>query len=869
MEAFHTFSVQKALERLASSNTGLTAEEVKIRQQTYGLNTLPLKRVLHLYEVFFSQFKSPIIFILLAASIVTLAIGSYADSYFIMSVLLLNAAIGTYQEYTAAIKAEGLKKVIKTVAQVIRDGKVSEVESAYLTVGDIVKVESGTKIPADLRLISSKNLSVNESMLTGEPIEVQKDADFMTDEIRLSIAERMNMLFAGSYVASGRAEGVVTAIATETEIGKIAEMLASGEEGKAPLAIRMERLSMTIAKAVAVVVVLLFAIGVMRGMGLYELFFFSVALAVSAIPEGLPVAITVALTSASLVMSKRNVIVRKLSAIEALGSCTLIASDKTGTLTKNQLSVEYFIPNRDDHDDNAELVHVTRLASILCSEMKIEDDTDTLNIIGDQVDVALARHAISEDEAYLLAHKNHVKFDEIPYESKNRYSAVQVEHDNRRYEFVKGSPETVLEFCNVTDEEKQKLLADVDNWAKKGYRNIALAYKIEVRKKIELENFVYLGFMAIIDPVREESKAAVATAKAAGVKTVMVTGDHPNTALCIAQQLGIAENEDEVIEGKALSAWQARGSDPKEIVGKKVFSRVSAEQKKAIVEAFQKKGHFVAVTGDGVNDAPALKFANIGIAMGRSGTDVARSSADLILTDDNYASIINGIEEGRRAYDNIRKVVYLLVSTGFAEIVLVMLAFLSGLPLPLLPVQLLWLNLVTNGLQDVMLGLEKAEPGILKRKPRPPSERLFNPVMTRRVIVGGLYIALMAFVVFTVLLEMGYSEFSARNGTLLLMVLFENVHVFNARSEYHFLHVISYRNSLLLIVLVLMTQLLHIGCMYLPFMQGLLAVEPVSFKMWLTLLGIALGLMVVMELEKFLRKRSAAASRGQAGSFSV
>ncbi len=853
---FFTTSIDQTVEILKTNTHGLNEDEVQKRHLKYGLNRLPQKRALHLYEIFFMQFKSPIIYILLVAAIVTVFIEEYVDGAFIMAVLLLNAIIGTYQEYSAAIKAQGLKKAIKTVVRVVRDGSVKELDSEDLTIGDIVRLESGSKIPSDLRLISSISLMVNESLLTGESLEVLKDASFISAETDLPIAERKNMLYAGSYVESGRAEGVVSAIGKETEIGKIAVMLASSEEGKAPLAIRMEKLSLSLAKAVGVVIAVLFAIGLMKGMGMYELFFFSVALAVSAIPEGLPVAITVALTSASQVMSKRNVIVRKLSAIEALGSCTLIASDKTGTLTQNRLSVEHFIPKREDYEDNCDLVHITRLASVLCNELKIEQDVDAIKYIGDQVDVALARHAITADEAYVLAVNEHVRLDEIPYEPENRYSAVQVRQGDDTYEFLKGSPETVLDFCDVSEDEKQRLLEEVNSWAMKGYRNIALAYKMDVGEKIALSDFTYLGFMAIIDPIREESKEAVAAAKEAGIDTVMVTGDHPNTAYYIAQQLGIAKSEDEVIEGAALAAWCAGDKDPKLIADKRVFSRVSPEQKKSIVQAFQKLGHFVAVTGDGVNDAPALKFANIGIAMGKSGTDIARSSADLILTDDNFASIVNGIEEGRRAYDNIRKVIYLLVSTGFAEIILVMLAFISGLPLPLLPVQLLWLNLVTNGLEDVMLGLEKAEPGILKRKPRPPSEPIFNPVMLRRIVVGGLYIALMSYIVFVALLQMGYSEFSARNVTLLLMVLFENVHVFNARSENNFLTKIKYRSSLFLIVWVLFTQLLHIACMYIPMMQNVLAVEPVSLSMWLTLFGIALGLVVVMELDKWLRLRS-------------
>jgi magnesium-transporting ATPase (P-type) len=431
-----------------------------------------------------------------------------------------------------------------------------------------------------------------------------------------------------------------------------------------------------------------------------------------------------------------------------------------------------------------------------------------------------------------------------------------MELDDTIYQFSKGSPETVLEHCSLTEEEKKDILKDVDAWALKGYRTIALAYKESSDESaINLKNFTYLGFVAIIDPVREESPHAIQKAQEAGIKVVMITGDHPNTALSISQELGIASTKEEVMSEKELLAWEDNGSKAEDLKDKSVFSRVTPAQKMKIVMAYQSLGHYVAVTGDGVNDAPALRHANIGVAMGKSGTDIAKASSDLILTDDNFASIVNGIEEGRRAHDNIRKVIYLLISTGFAELVLVMLSFISGMPLPLLPVQLLWLNLVTNGIQDVMLGFEKAEPGLLKRDPRSPKEPIFNRLMLRRIVVGGLYIGIVSFILFYFLLQGGESVESARNIVLLLMVLFENVHVFNSRTEINYLHKIGYRSSMLLILLVIFTQILHLSCMHIPFMQTVLSTQPVTFDIWLELAIIAVGLVIVMEFDKWITFR--------------
>ena len=860
---FHTKDIEETFSILETGTSGLTSEEVKERQAKHGRNILPSKPDMTLFKHFLQQFKSPIIYVLLVAALMALIIKEYTDAGFILLVLLLNAIIGTYQEYSASQKAKLLQNLIKTSVMVQRDGVIQEVDGRDIVTGDLLIFEPGTKVAADIRMTETKNLTVDESLLTGESVDVNKDAFFMSDNSDLLIPERKNMLFAGTYISSGRGMGVVTAIGKETEAGKIAELLSKKSKAKIPLIEKMEKLTFTISIVIAVMIVLLFAIGLLKGMAFYALFLFSVALAVSTIPEGLPVAITVALTSASLAMSKKNVIIRKLAAIEGLGACTLIASDKTGTLTQNRLSVEYFISPTQVYDTNTlNKVHdKVYLASILCNEMHYEESKEGgVDFFGDQVDIALAQFAANADESYVTSARSYRKIDEIPYEPINRFSAVMMELDDTIFQFSKGSPETVLAHCNVTEEEKKNILDDVDEWALKGYRTIALAYKESVDEStINLKNFTYLGFVAIIDPVREESPDAIKKAQDAGIKVVMITGDHPNTALSIAKELGIASSHEAVMSEKELLAWESSGAKAEELKHKTVFSRVTPAQKMMIVMAYQSLGHYVAVTGDGVNDAPALRHANIGVAMGKSGTDIAKASSDLILTDDNFASIVNGIEEGRRAHDNIRKVIYLLISTGFAELVLVMLSFITGLPLPLLPVQLLWLNLVTNGIQDVMLGLESAEPGLLKRKPRSPKEPIFNKLMIRRIMVGGLYIGVVSFVLFYILLQGGESVESARNIILLLMVLFENAHVFNARTEYNYLHKISYKNSVALISLVIFTQLLHIACMHIPFMQNVLSAQPVSFDIWLELAIIAIGLVVVMEADKWLTFKKKAA----------
>ena len=612
----------------------------------------------------------------------------------------------------------------------------------------------------------------------------------------------------------------------------------------------------------------------------------AVALAVSVIPEGLPVALTVALAIGMHRMAKRNVIVRRLLAVEALGSCTFIATDKTGTLTVNQLTVrritfangetwsvsgEGMIPEGIVHtprgtpttDEQAMLERLC-LAAILTNEAFLGRNEDGWTHQGDAVDISLlvVAHKIG-----LVREEAVTAFPElatIPYESENAYSASLHSMNQQPIALVKGAFEKLLPMCTTmampdsdTPIDAARIETQANLLASEGYRVLALASGPitltggEVFSEEHLKELTLNGLVGIIDPLRTEVKAAVATCNNAGIKVAMITGDHPATALAIARELNLAHEAGQVVTGPQLTKAIADGEIDKLTPHTSVFARVGPHQKLYIVESLQRNGHFVAVSGDGVNDAPALRAAQVGVAMGKSGTDVARETADLVVTDDNFASIVAGIEEGRVAYANVRKVVFLLVSTGAAELVLFTLALLWGLPLPLIAVQLLWLNLVTNGIQDVALAFEPAEGHELSRPPRSPKEAIFNRLMIERVVVSALVIGLVAFLLFQWLLARGFSLDEARNGTLLLMVLFENVHVFNSRSETFsaFRHNLL-RNKILLIGTVT-AQLVHIAAMYTPWIKDVLLIQPVSLEHWLELLGLALTVLVAMELHKW------------------
>lgn len=884
----------EVLEQLNSAEEGLSEKEAQDRLERYGKNKLPEKRAITIFEVLLHQLINPLIFILIAAAVVSVIIGEGKDAIFIFLVIFINSALGTYQEYKAEKSAASLQNLMKVKARVKRgDGQV-ELNAELLVPGDIVYLESGMKVPADLRLLSASNLSVDESFLTGESIATKKQTEVLPEE--KPVGERSNMCFAGATVVSGRGVGVVTATAANTEVGKIAEDVSESKSAKPPLVHRMERFVKQISIFIIVMSVILAVILSFKGYDMASIFFFVVALAVSAIPEGLPVALTVALSIATRKMSKRNVIVRKLNAVESLGSCTVIASDKTGTLTVNeQTAKKIVLPGGerfsitgegyngdgkifDDVDSGkpvdenySEQLNTLNKIGVLANEASLRRDEEGIwKYYGDAMDVALLgmSYKLGKNPSDVNNAINMKRT--IPYESERKFAAALWYADDDVMIGAKGAVEKILSFCSsmaiheeVVPVDKEQILAQAEEMAKEGYRVLAFAAgsckkpEKEEIKGADIHNLTFYGLAAFIDPLRSEAKDSVEQCKRAGIKVIMITGDHAATAATISKELGIAEADEQVVTGQMLK--DSGGSDSEAFISlvqsTHVFARVTPSQKLEIVEALINSGEFVAVTGDGVNDAPALKRANIGVAMG-SGTDVAKEVGNMIVVDDNFSSIVAGVEEGRFAYDNVRKVIYLLISTGAAEVLLFTAAVLVGLPLPLVAVQLLWLNLVTNGIQDVALAFEGGEPGAMLRKPRQTNERIFNGLMIQQTVVSGLTMGAIAFVAWVFMINnLKMPESTARNMLLLLMVLLQNMHVFNCRSEYKSAFKVPIRKNLMLIGGVVLAQGIHIVSMQIPAMQSVLGVEPVSWLNWAKLLVIAVPMIVVMELFKLVKSR--------------
>ena len=883
----HSEPAEYILNSLATSHHGLSLAEAKLRLKQYGLNTFPKLKQPGIFKIFICQFASPLIYVLLAAAALSIVIEEWSDAGFIFAVLVINASIGTAQEYSAQQAAAALQDLVKTFSRILRAGDSYEIQSEELVPGDIVLLESGDRVPADMRLLTSNNLEVDESLLTGESLSVFKNSEVVLDE-ETNLADRQNMVFAGSLVVRGRAHAVVVTTALLTELGNIAASVLGEKASKAPLLIRMEKFTHRIAIIVGLAALIMSSIALLRGMPINEVFLLAVALAVSAIPEGLPVALTVALAVGMRRMAKRNVIVQKLVAVEALGSCTYIATDKTGTLTVNQLTIKKIVlPNEDKWDVSGEgidpegkisnnnkalLPDEKKLLERLCQVVTLSNE----GFLG-QRDTGWTSHGDPMDVALLvLAHKAGFDKDDIkehyeekaiiPFESERQFSASLNIINSSAYASVKGAYEKILPMCSLMASTAGDIVIDVntiinqaETLAAQGYRVLALASGEIDEKEFtdnKLINLTFIGLVGVIDPLRREAKEAVIACQHAGINVAMVTGDHPVTALAIARELGLAEDEEQVVTGDNLKKKIENVNEFDNLVSTaRVFARVEPTQKLYIVNSLQRNGHFVAATGDGANDAPALKAAEVGVAMGKYGTDVARESSELIITDDNFSSIVAGIEEGRVAYNNVRKVIFLLISTGAAEIVLFTLALLTGLPLPLLAVQLLWLNLVTNGIQDVALAFEPAEGDELSYPPRSPKEGIFNRIMIERVLLSSLVIGVVAFLIFQYLYTQGYSLDESRNGTLLLMVLFENIHVFNSRSETRSVFKHNPLRNHLLLFGTLAAQLIHIGAMYTPWISDVLRIQPVSLDYWFDMLFISFTVLAVMELHKIYRSK--------------
>ncbi|QND13206.1 HAD-IC family P-type ATPase [Rhizobium leguminosarum bv. trifolii] len=866
---------------------GLTSIEAEERLAELGPNMLPEPEPPSPLRVFLIQFRNPIIYILLLASALSFATGRIEDGLFILVVLLINASIGTYQEYSADRAAAALRRLEQPSARVIRDGVACRIEAKRLVVGDLVLLESGDRIPADLMLVDASDLRCDESLLTGESMPVPKGrtVEGSSDETASS------MLRAGSLVTRGRAKGVVTATGTATMLGGIAAELGRASSSQPPLVARLAKFTNALAVFVGLAALVLVVAGFMRGLPLHDLVMMSVGLAVSAVPEGLPIAISVALAVSMRRMAARNVIVRSMPAVEALGSTTIIATDKTGTLTSNvQTVTEIRLPDGTDialdaHSDldkceirasglDSDLVRerARRLlrAALLANEGTLARRDDLWVAAGDTVDVALLaagrKAGLGQEELndrYPLAAR-------IAYEPEHKYAASFHHGSDRIHVFVKGASEVLIEMSDrmdsagsVVEIDRASLLAQKEEMAARGLRVLAFA-EGEIGASLagslghgHLVDLVFLGLAGLQDPVRPEVPDAMKDCHAAGVEVVMVTGDDPRTAAAIARDAGLSFHAGQVVSGHNIDE-AARAGDQRldEITREaRIYARVQPAQKSAIVASLIRNGHIVAVTGDGVNDGPALKKAHVGVAMGLRGTEVAKESADLVVTDDNFASIVAGIAEGRAAYRNIRKVVLMSVATGAAEVLLFMLALPFGLPMPLLPVQLLWLNLVTNGIQDVALAGGRPEGDELAGPPRSPLEPVLDRTMIRRVVQSTVAIGGAAFLAFQWMIAHGYGVPEARNITLLIFVMFENVQTLACSSERRSIFSVDILRNRFLLLSVLAAQTIHISAMYVPWLSGTLGLSPITPLEWGLSMLIASSLVLVTEVDKFVSRR--------------
>lgn len=881
MKDYYKYEVEDLLKELGTSEEGLSSKEVVERNKLYGKNTLPKGKKKNVFQIFLEQFRSPIVYIMFIAGILSIIGNEYVDAFAIMFIVLVDAVVGTIQEFQASKEAESLQKLIQVKCKVVRDGKERMVNSEDLVVGDIMILESGNKISADARIITSLNLNVDESILTGESLPREKDSLPIKED--KSMQDVDNMLFAGTNIVKGRCTAVVVAIGAETEIGKISTKVMEDDEEKTPLTIRMEKLTKQITVMIVVIAIIIIVLMLVKGNEITEVFTSVVALSVSALPEGLPLALTLALTIGSYRMSQKNVIVKKLTAVESLGSCTVIASDKTGTLTVNeQTAKKIVLPSGKSFDidgsgyngigkvhtnDDADIKEAMEIAKlgVVNNEASLKQVGDTWTSFGDSVDIAFL--ALGEK---LNLDSYYTELKKVPYESEKKYSAVFYKENNITYCTVKGSLEKVLSFCDamtVDGEEKpldiKKINKQNEELAKDGFRVIAVAKSRKI-KKVPLKDEIldedipklsFVGLVAFIDPIRLEAVDAVKACKKAGIKVVMITGDHPLTAFAIARNLGLTEDENEVTNGEELDKYiEDEQALDKFVKSKKVFTRVTPLQKLAIINSYKRQGEFVAVTGDGVNDAPAIKSANIGVAMG-SGTDVAKEASNMIVIDDNFNSIVQGIEEGRNAYSNIRKVAYFLLSCGISEVLFFVLSLAFNMDAPLVAIQLLWLNLVTDGLQDIALSFEREEESVMNEKPRNPKESVFNKLMFEEVLLSGISIGLIIFITWVVLINIRVDVDTARGYIMTLMVFIQNVHVLNCRSETLSIFKLRKNKNRFVIFSILSAIFLQIFILYVPFFRTVLKVNSIGFTGIIYMFLLSLPIILLMEVFKLIRRK--------------
>lgn len=886
---WYRLDVNEIFEELKTSPLGLTSDEAKFRLDLYGHNRLPEEEKISKIRVLIHQFASPLIYILIVSGIISIFLGELIDSIVIFSVVIINAAVGFTQEYKAEKSIRALKKMMIPRARVIRDGRQMDILSEELVRGDIVVLYSGIRVPADMRLFETVKLKIDESILTGESVPSEKHKDKILEE-NATYGDQKNMAFMGTIVTSGRGKGVVVATGVETAIGRIARQIREEPEERTPLQKKIDRFANFIGILVLISSLGLFISGLLSGHSTKEMFLIAIAASVATIPEGLPVVVTIALAIGVRRMARHNAIIRRLPSVETLGSTTVIGSDKTGTLTKNEMTVVSIYDGKQvfnlegvGYDTSGmikkdgkpikagERAHLKWLlrVGLLCNESSISRKDGKYEIHGDPTEVALIVSAIKGGLDPLEERERFKGLFTIPFESERGYMATLHEYDSRRVIFVKGAPERVLSICvrNSFGEplEKDRILEMVNQMAKAGQRVLAFAYRVTEEKIDELRcreletcdevrGLTFAGLQGMIDPPRPEAKEAIEKCKKAGIRVIMITGDHALTAKAIAESLGIVGRNSEVLEGKDLEMMTDSNLLEK-VKYVSVYARVSPEHKLRIVEQLKRRGEIVAVTGDGVNDAPALKAAHIGVAMGKSGTDVAKEAADMILTDDNFVSIFHAVREGRVVFDNIRKVIFFLIPTGVASIISIAICMLIGLPVPYLAAQLLWVNLVTNGLQDVALAFEPGEKNVLLRPPRDPKEGIMSKLLIQRTLLVGGLISLGVVFNFKAALDSGYSLDKARTLAVTTMVFFQFFQAWNSRSETESIFQLSPLSNPFLFFSLISSALVQLLFIYSPSLNWFFRTERISLEDWYSVILVSASVILLVEVDKLLRRR--------------
>ncbi|EKJ86019.1 Ca2+-transporting ATPase [Leptospira meyeri] len=876
-------TVESILVELRCTLQGLTRDEVIERQKEFGKNTLKEGKKVSGFQIFISQFTSLIIWILIGSAFLSGFLGEYIDSIVIISIVVLNGILGFYQEYNAEKSMEALKKMTTPHAKVLRDGDIKSIPNLEVVPGDIIELESGDIIPADARIISSSELKTNEAPLTGESVAVSKNNHSLSGT-GLSIGERKNMLHLGTTIVTGTARAIVVATGMKSEIGNIAQMLDENIEEETPLQLKIKEFGKFLLLFCLGVVFLLFIIGVLRQIPLITLILTSVSLAVAAIPEGLPAIITVALSLGVVRMSKKNALVRKLSSVETLGSASVICTDKTGTLTVGQMTVKSIFTNSEvfqitgsGYNPEGEITdlegqikskdripEILGSCMILCNNSHLSNENGEWISIGDPTETALLTLATKLGFNFEACNKEWERVSEIPFDSDRKMQSVICINSNQvNHSFVKGAPDIILKRCKdiqtdqgifpLTSEIRSKIESQSKEFANQSLRLLGFAYKAidsvtnGNQDTLPEDDLVFLGLTGMIDPPRAEVKEAIRKCNRAGIKVVMITGDHPDTAFAIAKDLNIASDKKQVLTPSELDTMDEKALE-KSVREICVYARVSAKHKSRIVKAWKSQNVIVAMTGDGVNDAPAIKAANIGIAMGKNGTEVTKQASDLILNDDNFATIVNAIEEGRGIYNNIRKTLQYLLSGNIAELLVMLFCILIGLPIPLLPVHLLWINLVTDGLPALFLASDPIDTDVMEAQPKSSTENLINKDFITNMCLTGVLTSLTTLGVYLYGLEYE-SEEIARTHAFAVLVFIELFRSLSIRSEKPIWRTNLFGNMKLLI-LILITASVQIFGHHSEFFRSILKTSILDWVDCFMLLGVSIVPIFILEMYK-------------------